>query len=439
MNLFLKKLTGGLWTTDKLEARMKQQEADIVRYRRVEKSAVLAEYMELKQIVGSKDFQDKKTRLTQTKYKETVPFRKLAELHKLNKDKALQLYFAVNDSALLADYLAFRESEDYVRLGDKKEVRKSPDLKRLFKFEHSRAYRTWLSYKDSETPKRYHALQEEVSTETFRKENMFWSNARRWLTTEEYKQECRLAELAANDDVVFYFAQDRKRIEEMETWKTVFLDNFDWRKMTDSAWRPGFAYQGKALKHEHSFANEHQANNGGKNTGTINGNLTILTQKETVTAPAWDEKKGFVSKEFDYTSDVIQTADAFRQQEGLFMAKIRCSGKVHHTFWLGTGAKTPLVHLFNYNGKKLFVGNTSVTGFDGTSVCGIGLGQYYIYSLRWTKTEMVWYVNNMEVFRTSRNLPIEPLYLAVSSFLPMAERPSEGKLEVDWVRVYATE
>ena len=51
---------------------------------------------------------------------------------------------------------------------------------------------------------------------------------------------------------------------------------------------------------------------------------------------------------------------------------------------------------------------------------------------------MIWYVNNIEVFRTTRDLPKEPLYLGVSSFLPLSDRPAEGKMEVDWVRVYAT-
>ncbi|MCM1034159.1 MAG: family 16 glycosylhydrolase [Paludibacter sp.] len=436
MNLFFKKLTGSLLSTYKLEARMKQYQTDIVRYRQVEASAELAEYNKLKELVDSKEFQQKKQQLTQTKYKATVTYQKLAELQRLTKNKALQRYFFVGESAVLADYLAFRASENYVKLTDKKMVKQSPELQRMLKFEKSKAYKTWLAYKDSELPKRYNALKEETASEVFQKENVFWANPRRWLTTEEYKQESRLAELAASADIVFFLAQDRKHIEEMEAWKTVFADDFDWRKMTDSAWRPGFCYKGAALKREHSFVNEHQANNGGRNTGTLNGNLTILTQKENVTAAAWDEKKGFVNKAFDYTSDVISTGDTFRSQEGLFMAKIRCSGKVHHTFWLGAGAKTPLVHLFNYNGKKLFVGNTSASGFNGTTVSGIGTTQYYIYSLRWTKTEMVWYVNNIEVFRTNRNMPTEPLYLAVSSFLPIMERPAEGKMEVDWVRVY---
>lgn len=436
MNLFFKKLTGRLQSTEKLEATLQQVQADIVRYRNVEKSEELKEYKELKEITESPEFKEKKRTLTQTKYKQTEPYRVMQDLHKMEKDKELQLYFDVNDSEILKEYLAFRESGDYVKTTDESSVAKSPDLRRMQKFEHSRAYKTWSKYNDAELPKQFKALQELTESEAFKKEKRFWKNPRRWLTTPEYKQECRFMELAAMDDIRFFIAQDEEKIKKIESYKNTFSDDFDWKKMQDSAWQPGFVYQSDKLKQQHSFTAEHQAYNKGRNTGTINGYLTILTHKEGVTAPAWDEKKGFISQSFNYTSDVIQTAKTFQQEEGIFMAKIRCTGKVHHTFTLANQTKTPLVHLFNYNGKRLFVGNTSSNGFEGTTVSGISLSKYYIYTLRWTKTEMIWYVNNVEVFRTAKKLPAQALYLSIASFLPKTERPAEGRIDVDWVRVY---
>ena len=119
MNLFFKKLTGALLTTEKVEARIAQMQANIARYRQIETSEELAEYKRLLAIVNAKEFQAKKQHLTQTQYKETAPYKTLAELRRLEKNKALQLYFFVGESALLAEYLAFRESEDYVKLADK--------------------------------------------------------------------------------------------------------------------------------------------------------------------------------------------------------------------------------------------------------------------------------------------------------------------------------
>lgn len=435
MNLFFKKLTGRLVSTDRCEASFSDLKKQVIRYHQVENSAELAEYRELKKVVESKEFQAKKAKLTTTKYKDTEPHKILVRLHDLTKNKPLQLYFYVSESVLLKEYLAFRDSENYVKLTDPKLVRKSPDLKRMLKFERSKAYKTWLQFKNSPLPKQYQDLRAQVSTDEFQKEKIFWANSRRWLTTNEYLQECRLAELSANDDIKFFLMQNEKDIAYWESYKTTFVDEFDWRKMADSAWRPGFAYKADALKKQHSFTREYQANNNGKNTGTLQGCLTIVTQKEQVVAPAWDEKKGFVNQAFEYTADQVQTADAFRQKEGIFSAKIRCTGRVHHTFTLGADTQIPLVHIFNYNGRKIFVGNTSKLGFEGVGITGIPVNRYYIYSLRWTKNELIWYINNMEVFRTSRNLPTEALYLAFASFLPKAQKASEGKLDVDWVRV----
>lgn len=49
--------------------------------------------------------------------------------------------------------------------------------------------------------------------------------------------------------------------------------------------------------------------------------------------------------------------------------------------------------------------------------------------------ELNWYINDLEVHRTTSNVPKENLYLGFNSFLPAKEKPSTGKLEVDWVKV----
>ncbi len=436
MNLFFKKLTGKLQSTEKLEALIQQNKDIVVRYRRVENSAELKEYNELKKVIEAPEFKEKKRILTQTKYHDTETYRQLRKLRDMDNNKELQLYFFVNDSKILPEYLEFRKSENYIKLADKFSLLRSPYLRRMKKFEGSRAYKSWLKHNNSGLPQQYKELQAKIDSNEFQEERRFWKNPRRWLTTQEYKQECRFAELAALDDIQFFFAQRKEKIENLESYKTMFSDDFNWRKMSDSAWQPGFAYISEQLKQQHSFTNEHQAYNGGHNTGTVNGYLTVLTHKEKATAPAWDEKKGFVNQTFDYTSDVIQTAKSFEQKEGIFMAKIRCTGKVHHTLTLNCREKTPLVHLFNFNGKKMHIGYTSQNGFVGTTVTGLSWANFYVVTLRWTPTEMIWYLNNIEVFRVNRNLPKQPLYFSIASFLPKTEKPAEGHLDVDWVRVY---
>lgn len=436
MNLFFSKLTGKLWSTDKLETHIARMEADIARYRQVDSSDELVEYKQLKQIVESAEFAKKKQTLTQTKYKTTKFYLTMQELKGFEKDKTFKMYLALKDSQQLRDYQKFRAGDEYVKLSDKNLVQQSPDLKNMLQFENSKEYKAYLQCQQGTMPTKYEALKKEISSEEFQKENAFWANPQRWLTTQEHLQEARLKQLSALSDIQFYLKQDSKKISEMEQFVLTFSDEFQWIKLAESQWKPGFNYKNKALKSQHSFANEQQANNYGKNAGTINGIFTILTKRETITAPAWDTKKGFINKEFAFTSDVLQTADNFRQQEGLFMIKLRSCGKIHHAAWLGADSRLPLLTLFHFNGKNIVVGNTASDGFAGEKITGINASAYYIYSIRWTKNELIWYVNNMEVYRTRRNIPQEALYLALCSFISENQKAQEGKLEVDWVRVY---
>ena len=437
MNLFFKKLTGQLHSTDRMERHIMAEEERIARYRQVEKSPELKEYLELKKIVESKEFQQKKYNWIHTKYKSTPTYAIIREYKDLLHDKKLQLYLEMENSQRLKEFLEFRQSENYVRLQSKKEVRNSLELKQMAAFEKSKEYKSYLIYRDSKLPARFKALVAEVATDEYKKQHAFWSNPSRWKTTDEYQQEARYKRLSAMTDIIFYLKQDKAEIERLEEWKTVFSDEFDWVKLSESKWRAGFAYDNPKLLKVHSFANEQAANNGGKNVGTVDGKLHLFTKNEKVSAPAWDVKKGFVNKEFDYTTDIIQTADSFRQQGGLFMAKIRVEGRIHHALWLGTGKKLPRVNIFHFNGKHITVGLYDEKRFIGSVIRGIAPGLYYIYSLRWTDKELIWYVNNVEVYRTNLNIPKEKLFMAISSFIDEKQRAQEGQINVAWIRVFA--
>ncbi len=436
MNLFFKKLTGKLLSTEKFEQRMSDAAAAMQRYREVEKSNDWKEYKMLHDFVTSAAFVERKNLLIKTKYKTTKYYQLSEELRCLKKNKKLQAFLAVRNSTILKDYLFFRNSPDYVKLSDKTLVKASDDLKRWLVFEKSREYKAYMRLKDSTLPARYVELLKLTADEKFQQENIFWENPKRWVTTDEYKHEMRYKQLAESPDIQFFLKQDVHQIERMERYHCTFADEFDWKRLSDSAWKAGFSYKNKALKRNHSFVYEQQANNDGKNTGTINGTLNLLTREETTIASAWDEKKGFVNKEYRYTADVITTADAFRQKSGLFMAKIRCEGAVNHVAWMGCDTKLPLVKLFHHTGKKTLVGCATANGFVGEKVSGISKEDYYIYSILWQDNTLIWYVNNLEVYRTSANVPQEALYLAFSSFISAGQKPGEGKIEADWVRCY---
>jgi len=436
MNLFWKKLFGGITSTAKLE----KDEADLIkamhRYAEVEKSVELVEYKKLFHLVKSATFQENKKILKHRKYKDTEEYRNTRKCKKLQNTPAIRLYYQTLESEALKQHLQFKTTPEYELLGDKKKVKESDTLKKFKQFEHSNTYKTYVRFHDSYIIKEFELLKTKVASPEFKKANDFWVNENRWQSTPEFAQQERFYELAKNPDIIFYENEKPQRFEKQRTLTSSFQDEFDWNTLDKSHWNFGFHYQSDKLIGNHSFSNEKQANHEGKNLSVVGGILKLVTKREKVKSRAWDISKGFIEKEFNYTSDVLQTADSFRQKEGMFRAKLRCTGNVQHAFWLGSESKLPHINIFHFNGKAITMGIAIKNVVDGIQIKGLSPGQFYIYTFIWTKKELIWMINNLEVYRTVGNIPTEAMYLAFNSFISQKQKGDTGILEVDWVRAY---
>jgi hypothetical protein len=278
-------------------------------------------------------------------------------------------------------------------------------------------------------------LEKEVKTEDFQKRNAFWADSKRWQHSDDYKTEKRYQELANSEDIKFYYESREEKIDWAELFRPAFEDDMS----SNKNWKPGYGYANPAMKDGHSRTDELQAYNGGKNTFYADGRMDLETRAESKTAVAWDSKKGFVEHVFDYTSDVMNTKEAFAQEKGMFMAKVRSQGTGHHFFGLSTGKpNTPLIAMYFYNGDIHQMGLIDGNRTQLVPLTGMLRSMYYVYTFRWTKNELVWYVNNMEVLRTRNSLSAEQRFLLAQSFLPGNEKGGEGKLKVQWARAYRT-
>jgi len=436
MNLFWKRLFGGITPTAKLE----KDEAELVkamhRYAEVEKSVELAEYKKLYHVVKSAKFQENKKVLKNRRYKDTEEYRVSTKCNKLHNSPAIKLYYHVLESDILKQYLNFKTTPDYELLGDKKKVKASETLKKFKQFEHSKAYKTYARFYNSYIIKEYEQLKIKIVKPEFVKANNFWANEDRWHTTPEFTQQQRFHELAKNQDIIFYENEKPERFKRYRSLKLSFKDEFEWNTLDKSHWDFGFHYKSNELISSHSFANEKQANNSGKNISVEDGVLKLVTKHETISTRAWDVSKGFIEKEFNFTSDVLQTADTFRQKRGFFRAKLRCTGNIQHAFWLGADNKLPHINIFHFDGKAITLGNANKNIVDGIKITGLNACKFYIYSLIWSEKELIWLINDLEVYRTASNIPSESMYLAFNSFISQNQKGSEGNLEVDWVRAY---
>ncbi|MEI8087536.1 MAG: family 16 glycosylhydrolase [Paludibacter sp.] len=436
MNLFWKRLFGGITPTAKLE----KYEADLliamVRYEEVAKSVELAEYKKLFHVVKSAGFQENKKTLQNRKYKDTEEYRSSKKYNHLHKSPSIRLYYHVLISDELKQFIEFEQSAEYELLGDKNKVKSSEILKKMKHFEKSKAYKTYVRFHDSFIIKEYEQLKTKITSADFKKSNDFWANHNRWHSTPEYIQEQRFNELAKNPDIDFYENEKPERFEKHRALALSFQDEFNWNTLDKSHWAFGFHYKKMELIGNHSFANEKQANHSGRNVSVVNGILKIATKHEKVTSRAWHPTKGFIEKEFHFTSDVLQTAEKFRQKRGAFRAKIRCTGKMHHAFWMGSDGKLPHLNIFHYDGNSITLGNANKNLVDGIKINGLNHAEYYIYTLLWSEKELIWMINDLEVYRTASNIPNEAMYLAFNSFISEKQKGSAGSLEVDWVRAY---
>ena len=284
-------------STKQFEQWLQEQAEIAVRYRKIEKSDLLAEYNTLKEVVESAEFQAKKTRLTTTRYADT------------QEGSTMALYNSLkwNTSVILYNLL-------------KKEA-----------------------YKEKAEVAQYLALAEQIQTPAFQEANAFWKNPKRWLTTPESQQEKRYNELVKHADILFFFQHTAQEIAELEAYKMMWAAEFE--TQMSGAWQTGFLYPSKEFKADHSHVGEGQAYVQGRNTQVANRMLTISTKKEKTTAAAWHPTKGMIMHEFAYTSDVWHTAEAVAPKSGVLQAKVRLAGKAKHILCLTKANVKKALHL----------------------------------------------------------------------------------------------
>lgn len=392
MNLYFLKalLSGKLMTTPKFEGIIELSRQQSKRFRQVEKTEKYKEYLALKEEVESAAFLAKKKQIKDVKYANTDEAKKLAQFATLGKDKAVRGFLKDGSNA---------ENTKVIR---------------------------------------YNELKAETQSAEFQKMNEFWKDANRWASTPEGKKEVRYAELLKDEDIIFMQKADMKLIANHEHYDLLWQDDFLWTNLKESDWKPGFAYP-DGFKAVHSYSNERQAYVGGRNVETANSKLYINTKKESVEGAAWDEKKGLTMMPFEYTSDVINM-DKIAFEEGMTISvKAKCNGTLNHGIYLRSKKHLPFISVFDFTGKKLWCGMKDSVKSDKQLKCLDGLLPLVdtVFAVSWYQDEIIWYVNNMEVYRTKNTMPKgEKLYLHCYSFQFKNNKISEGKLEVDWIRIF---
>lgn len=438
MNLFWKKLFRLLQPTSVFEQKLEtiQFTSDDYESENLLSDERIKDEIELETYLKSDDFQLKKKLYQTKKYKDTDECRILRQFEKLQNDNAIRLYFETKQSDLLDQYLKFKSEPDSLGLKNLSISEMSDVIEKLKQFEQSKEYKNYSQYHNSLIIREFEELKEKISSAEFQQNNAFWANPNRWETTREFYLEQQYLESKGEKSET---TKKKNKLFFLKKYASVYLnfkEDFYWKNLEESRWSAGFHSKNSRFVGNYSFVNERQANNEGRNVSVENGILTIHTVEIPSKSLAWDLQRGFVEHKFDFLSDVIQTSNTFKQKYGVFCAKIRCSGEVHHAVWLKNDKKLPHINLFHFDGENITMGNAGQHKMDQVALRGIDENNFFIYSVEWTPKSLVWYVNNVEVHRTNENIPHESLYFGINSFIPKSKNGTTGKLEIEWIRAF---
>lgn len=387
------------------------------------------------------------------KFKESEKYKNFLELDGAEEiDSFLELEKEINSAefkALIEEVkkIKFENTEEFKKHQEYKSLKKSAEIKQYFKFKDSEKLTIYTELDGSQEITDFEELEAYINTDEFKEEKKYLLIKDKFKLSEEFKQAEEYKSLKNSEKIKWYFKLEKQNdFAKLHEWELTFEDNFDGNKLDADKWMSGYYWGKNLLNDDYVQVNEKQFYKD-SNIEVNNGNLKILTKQEKAQGKVWDLNMGFYPKEFDYTSGLINTGQYFRQQYGLFKAKIRVSHSypIHHAFWLLGEKITPEIDVFKYGKKspsKLEVANywngDDTIKKNKKSLGGLNFAKdYFIYSLEWTPEKLIWKINDVVLYEQTEGLPDEPMYIVLSSGISQEGNPAVPcSMDVDWVRAY---
>lgn len=439
-----------------------------------EKFAEKDEFENLQKNIQSKKYQNE---IKGLKIENLDEYKKLKEFEKLEKSSKIKNYFKFKESEKYKNFLnldgteeiesfielekevnsaafktqiedlkkiKFENTAEYQKQKEYKTLKKSAEIKQYFKFKDSEKLAIYNSLHESLEVSDYEALEVYINSEEFKAEKKYLLTKDKFKLSDEYKQAEEFKNLKKSEKIKWYLKLEKQNdFAKLNEWELTFEDHFEGNKLDTDKWMSGYYWGKNLLGDDYVSVNEKQffKNN---NIEVKDSNLKIITKSEKTNGKVWDPSLGFYTKDFDYTSGLVNTGQYFRQQCGLFKAKIKVSHSypVHHAFWLLGEKSIPEVDVFKYGEKsaaKLEVANYwNGEGRNKKSMGGVNFSKdYFIYSLEWTPEKLVWKINDVVLYEQTEGIPNEPMYLILSSGISRDGNPVlPCTMNIDWVKVY---
>ena len=443
-------------------------------------------FEDLHQYLQSEAYQNTLKEASSIHYKNSQEYQQWKEYNKLRKDpeirkyrkihfgKKLKQYEALKDSREIQDFLElqervnseefrqimdeikqlkFKHTEEYQLFKTYQKLKKDRNIRRALRFSNSKKYSLYNKALESNDLQEYQELKNQLQDEAFIEQKKYLKKRNKFKLSEEYQHVEDFRQLKNSAQIRWYFKNIRSnKYDFQKNWKRTFWDDFQNGELDRSKWLTSY-YWGKALLND-SYVQSTDAHffTDGSNLKIDNSLLRIITREEAVEGKAWHPQFGFYPRQFSYTSGIINTGQSFRQNYGLFRAKVKLSHapNLHHTFWLVPDRIYPEIDVFHFDGKKskslkvgLYTGKPSASEnlkIKQSKIKGINPAKkFYIISLDWKPGKLIWKINNVPVKKIrSSDIPDEPMYMIMNSGLEgkVNHHKLPKEMQIDWVEAY---
>jgi hypothetical protein len=433
------------------------------RFKEIEGSGKISDFEALEKFVESPAFREKQ-KMKPITFRDTDEYRKFDEYKTLKKDPEVKSFIKakkkeeikksktvlrfeelgsyIKSSEFLAKKnmrpITFKDSEEYKKLLEYKRIKSTLEIKEFYKFKSSKEYANFLNTDGSTRLARYNELKEYVATADFKQRKEYLLDSKRFEKTEMFKETGEYKKLKKSPDVIWYFkTKDSDKFDMLRRRELTFSDEFDGDKLDTGKWLTNYYWGEKLLKDRYSVESDLQAYTEKENIEVRNSILKINTKPQKIMGKVWSASHGFKTKEFGYTSGLINSGNSFRQKYGVFTAKIKLgNASAKNTFCLLADKITPHLDICRTSvGKVWFDYFPSKGNVSKTSLGSRYSNDYFIYTLEWTSSSLIWKINGVEVFSQTSDIPQEPMYVLLAGGLDKALN-SATSMEIDWVRVY---
>jgi len=257
-----------------------------------------------------------------------------------------------------------------------------------------------------------------------------------------YEKELRFKELNQDRDILNYLKFEKRNAFTFNgQFKQVAFEEFSGNKLDTNRWVNAYRWSHAHIKGNYSNANEFQAYTEGDNTEVIDGQLHIITKRKDAEGRVWDKDKGFITKPFQYTSDLI-SGNTFSTEKGSVLIKFKLQGAhkpLHHFIRAYNDDNQRCITLMESLSKRKFiVGRTQRNGKDKlfNTITGLNLEKdFHILQLEWNTEVVTWRINGTLIHQDSRVDDMTAMHLTIGSYLS-GSKGAEGKIIIDYIRTY---